>query len=66
VTGTPTEVQLTVSDDGARTTGPTPAGYGLVGMTERAALLGGTLEAGPGPDRGWRVHAVLPRPRWAT
>ena len=38
-----------------------PAGYGLVGMAERAKLLGGTCEAGPGPDRGWTVSAVLPR-----
>ena len=30
-------------------------------MTERAELLGGTLEAGPSPDRGWTVNAVLPR-----
>ena len=30
-------------------------------MTERAALLGGTLEAGPGRDHGWVVDAVLPR-----
>jgi len=37
------------------------SGFGLVGMTERAVLLGGSLEAGPGPDRGWVVDAVLPR-----
>ena len=36
-------------------------GYGLIGMAERAALLGGTIEAGPGPTRGWTVCAVLPR-----
>jgi signal transduction histidine kinase len=66
VTGSPTDVQLTVSDDGARTTGPDGSGYGLVGMTERVTLLGGTLQAGPGPERGWRVCAVLPRPRNAT
>ncbi len=30
-------------------------------MTERATLLGGTLDAGPGPERGWVVAAVLPR-----
>lgn len=26
-----------------------------------APLLGGTLEAGPGPERGWTVNAMLPR-----
>jgi signal transduction histidine kinase len=29
-------------------------------MRERAALYGGTLETGPGPDGGFRVTAVLP------
>ena len=65
VAGNTTELQLTATDDGARTTSPNPPGYGLVGMTERVTLLGGTLTAGPGPDRGWRVRAVLPRPRRA-
>src|SRR6188768_1036801 len=37
------------------------AGYGLVGMRERASLLGGTFSAGPTAERGWRVEAVLPR-----
>jgi signal transduction histidine kinase len=66
VAGSATDVELTVSDDGAPRTGPTTPGYGLVGMTERVAMLGGTLHAGPRPDRGWCVHAVLPRPRSAT
>ena len=56
-------VRLTVRDDGD----PSPfgagssAGYGLVGMAERAKLLGGTLEAGSSTDRGWTITAVLPR-----
>ncbi len=55
-------VRLTVVDDGDSV----PAehgrsGYGIVGMTERVSLLGGTLTAGPGPDRGWVVEARVPR-----
>jgi len=58
-------VSLTVDDDGD----PAPpdaggrGGFGLVGMAERAKLLGGTFEAGPQGRRGWRVHAELPRGR---
>ena len=56
------QVRLTVRDDGdASTTGHTSPGYGLVGMAERASLLGGTLQAGPDPDGGWTVDAVLPK-----
>lgn len=61
VTVSPSAVDVTVSDDGARRTTPSPAGFGLVGMTERVTLLGGTLSAGPNPDRGWSVRASLPR-----
>ena len=56
-------VRLRVSDDGeAHPDRPVAsAGYGLIGMAERADLLGGVCEAGPDPDRGWTVTAVLPR-----
>ncbi|GIH02504.1 two-component sensor histidine kinase [Rhizocola hellebori] len=58
-----TSVRLHVSDDGETgpTRSPAPAGFGLTGMIERAGLLGGTCVAGPNPDRGWTVTAVLPR-----
>ncbi|MFJ3971916.1 sensor histidine kinase [Streptomyces parvus] len=52
-----------VSDDGP---GPEPsgdtgrAGHGLVGMAERASLLGGALTAGRGPAGGFLVEAELP------
>ena len=56
-------VRLRVSDDGdtglLRLTGS--PGYGLVGMIERARLLGGSCDAGPDPSGGWTVTAVLPR-----
>jgi signal transduction histidine kinase len=35
-------------------------GHGLVGMRERTTMLGGSLEAGPTADGGFRVAAVLP------
>jgi len=62
VTGDADRVRLTVSDDGqAGSTGSGLPGYGVIGMTERAVLLGGSLVAGPGPESGWTVDAVLPR-----
>ncbi|HTE65196.1 MAG TPA: histidine kinase [Candidatus Binatia bacterium] len=61
VTGDADRVRLTIDDDGSAAGGRAPAGYGLVGMQERASLLGGTFHAGPAAERGWRVEAVLPR-----
>ncbi|MFE1840022.1 sensor histidine kinase [Streptomyces sviceus] len=53
------ELTLTVTDDGrgpARTTG----GHGLIGLRERAAACGGSAEAGPGPQGGFRIVVRLP------
>ncbi|MFJ4769358.1 sensor histidine kinase [Streptomyces uncialis] len=61
VTGDADQVRLTIDDDGSAAGDRAPAGYGLVGMRERASLLGGTFHAGPADERGWRVEAVLPR-----
>ncbi|MGF1646136.1 MAG: sensor histidine kinase [Kineosporiaceae bacterium] len=61
VTGDADRVRLTIDDDGSADGGRAPAGYGLVGMRERASLLGGSFRAGPAAERGWRVEAVLPR-----
>ncbi|MFF5982238.1 sensor histidine kinase [Streptomyces olindensis] len=54
-------LRLRVDDDGPATgTDAGGSGNGLAGMRERAAALGGTIEAGPRPDGGFRVLAVLP------
>ena len=40
---------------------PAPApGHGLIGMRERARLVGGRIDSGPTADGGFEVHAVLP------
>ncbi|MFE6689452.1 sensor histidine kinase [Streptomyces sp. NPDC057743] len=59
----PGVLEIRVDDDGPATAGTgelVGGGNGLAGMRERAAALGGTIEAGPRPDGGFRVHARLP------
>jgi signal transduction histidine kinase len=65
---TDADVTLTVTDrGGAGPTAPGPEeplaglGLGLIGMRERAELVGGTLEAGPAED-GFRVRVQIPVP----
>jgi signal transduction histidine kinase len=36
------------------------SGSGLIGLAERVQLMGGTLDSGPEPGGGWRLHAELP------
>ena len=54
-------LRLRVTDDGQiDPVRPATHGFGLLGMTERVQLLGGTLRAGPAPGGGWAVDAELP------
>jgi signal transduction histidine kinase len=61
VTGDVGVVRLRVHDDGEAARPATSVGYGLLGMAERAKLLGGACQAGPDPVGGWTVEATLPR-----
>jgi signal transduction histidine kinase len=54
------EVVIEVLDDGLGSTNLPGSGRGIVGMRERAMLLGGSLEAGPRAGGGFRVVAHLP------
>lgn len=60
----PDELVLVVRNAvGPRTApGPeAPPGHGVIGMSERAAMVGGTLAAGPRPDGAWHVRLTVPR-----
>lgn len=56
------DVEVTVINDGAplAIAGVDHVGRGLVGMHERAALYGGSLDAAPTGDGRWRVRLTLP------
>lgn len=62
VRATDDHVEVVVTDHGAvhAVTPGQGEGHGLVGMRERAAVFGGTVEVGPYRE-GWRVRALLPR-----
>jgi signal transduction histidine kinase len=57
---TPAALRLQVADDGRGASSPRAGGFGLIGMRERVALYGGTLEAGSPDGCGFVVDAVLP------
>ncbi len=53
-------LEIEVTNTGTAATALPGSGRGIVGMRERASLLGGTFEAGPQPNDGFRVKARLP------
>ena len=57
------QLRLAITNDIPSSAPPPPAGpglgHGIAGMTQRATLTGGSLQAGPDGSR-WRVEAVLP------
>lgn len=66
----PAALEVSVTDDGAAgaddgaaggdVADAAPAGHGIAGMRERAAMLGGRLDASRQARGGFRVHATLP------
>jgi signal transduction histidine kinase len=70
----PGGVRIRVTDTGppagpvtaAEAGGVVAPGHGIVGMRERAAIFGGTLDAGPLPGGGFQVAAFLPVQALAT
>ena len=56
----PDALRLRVRDHGSGTTSEDADGHGLLGMRERAIMVGGTLTAGPAEGGGFAVDAVLP------
>lgn len=68
----PERLDVRVRDDGRgtgrakvnrmpeREPGAEDSGWGIAGMRQRAALLGGRVDTGPAPDGGFVVHASLP------
>ncbi len=61
VLGQGNSVRITIEDNGADPGSRPGTGYGLIGMSERVSLLGGTFAAGWYPGVGWRVDAELPK-----
>jgi signal transduction histidine kinase len=60
----PHQLTLDIHDDGrgAAATHADGPGHGLIGMRERAEMLGGSLEAGPARGGGFTVTARIPLP----
>jgi signal transduction histidine kinase len=55
--------EVEILDSGRPRTGTSGTGLGLLGMRERVASLGGSLEIGPRATGGFRVRVRLPLAR---
>jgi signal transduction histidine kinase len=69
VTGSTDGLDVSVENDPAESEAALEGagtGNGLRGLRERVGACAGTVEAGPTPDGGWRLHAQLPRRATAT
>lgn len=58
----PRSIEIEIADDGSRTatSAPVGAGHGLIGMKERVSVFGGSLQAAPRSEGGFRVLVDLP------
>ena len=54
------DVRVSIEDSGPGPALGRPDSYGLVGMRERVELFGGTFDAGPRPEGGFAVRALIP------
>jgi len=54
------ELEVAVEDDGSGVRNGCGSRHGLAGIGERVSVFGGRLDAGPRPEGGWGLRAVLP------
>ena len=54
------EIEVEIANDGSSEAAGDGAGHGLIGLRERVALVGGTIESGPRAGGGFVVTARLP------
>jgi signal transduction histidine kinase len=55
------QVTLSIEDNGTGQRGEESDGFGLIGLHERIALSGGSLETGNLPEGGFHLRAIVPR-----
>lgn len=61
IEGRSQDILITIRDDGMGSSDAQASGHGIIGMSERVQLLGGSFSAGPVTGGGFEVSAVLPR-----